>query len=35
MKLESADFLDKAKRLLIEANIMIEAGLFEAAGRNA
>ena len=35
MKPESADFFDKARRLLIEADIMIEAGLFEAAGRNA
>lgn len=35
MKPESADFFDKAKRLLIEADVMIEVGLFEAAGRNA
>jgi len=35
MKPESADFFDKARKLLIEADIMIEVGLFEAAGRNA
>lgn len=35
MKPESADFFAKAKKLLIEADLMIEVGLFEAAGRNA
>ncbi len=35
MKPASADFFEKAHRLLAEAAIMLEAGLFEAAGRNA
>lgn len=35
MKPTTVDFFDKAQRLLTEAGIMIGAGLFEAAGRNA
>jgi hypothetical protein len=35
MKSASSDFFDKARRLLSEADIMLEVGLFEAAGRNA
>jgi uncharacterized protein (UPF0332 family) len=35
MKKTTGDFFDKAERLLAEADIMLEVGLFEAAGRNA
>ncbi len=35
MKGETADFFDKARRLLAEADVMLDVGLFEAAGRNA
>lgn len=35
MKSAASDFFDKARRLLSEADIMLEVGLFEAAGRNA
>jgi uncharacterized protein (UPF0332 family) len=35
MKSASADFFDKAQRLLAEAEVMLKVGLYEAAGRNA
>lgn len=35
MKPIAADFFDKAQRLLADADVMLEVGLFEAAGRNA
>ncbi len=35
MKPIAADFFDTAHRLLADADVMLEVGLFEAAGRNA
>ena len=35
MKPAAIDFFDKAQRLLADASVMLKAGLFEAAGRNA